>query len=68
MNQFGLTPGLRIRVFFDGRIQSRGGGKQTQLLGQTASPFCDVNWHFPDLNKDFKTKFREKKTVWATVQ
>ena len=40
-----------------------GGGKQTQFLGQTASPSFDVNRHLFDMNlwnKDFKTKFRKK--------
>ena len=34
---------------------------QPQFLAQTASPSFDVYRHLFDFNKDFKTKFREKK-------
>ena len=66
-------------ILYDGLDQ--GGGKQTQFLGQSASPSTDVNRHFPDFNswnKDFKTNGLAyctiiilmskivKKKVWAS--
>ena len=51
------------------RTHTSGGEKQTQFLGQTASPSSDESRQFPNFNpwnKLSKTKFREKKITMGS--